>query len=259
MKTLRDFTQILDRHTIIITSLALLSTYLCRYFDYVADLPADLISIAVIFPLVFSINSAYRRREEALKAFASLKAHVVSLYFAHRDWSEQGVGHDTRGLTLMQGLLTAVNQHFNNGHGGNTQSLQQIFSIFSQFSTSHEKLRYDGVPANEISRANQYLRAIMIDFEHLNNIARYRTPVTLRAYSRLFLNLFPILFGPYFADVAYPEHPFLGYMVAALYAIVLTSLNNIQEQLENPFDGIGIDDLRLNVAEIYGRLVVEQA
>ena len=43
-------------------------------------------AFAVVFPIVFSINAAYRRREEALRYFASIKAHSAALYFAHRDW-----------------------------------------------------------------------------------------------------------------------------------------------------------------------------
>jgi hypothetical protein len=119
-------------------------------------------------------------------------------------------------------------------------------------------VREAGVPANEISRANQFLEAMIFDFEVMNNIARYRTPVALRAYSRLFLNSFPILFGPHFASVAYPEHPIFGYAVAVLYSVVLVSLDNIQDHLENPFDGVGADDLRLNVADNYVSLLTSE-
>ncbi len=49
-------------------------------------MPSGLIGVAIIFPIVFSINAAYRRREEALRYFASLKAHCVAIFNAHRDW-----------------------------------------------------------------------------------------------------------------------------------------------------------------------------
>ncbi|KAA3662607.1 MAG: hypothetical protein DWQ04_13000 [Chloroflexi bacterium] len=251
MKIWHDFKKVLDFHIVLVMGLAVLSTYLCRQLGWVADLPANLIGIAVIFPLVFSINSAYRRREEALKAFASLKGHMVALVFAHRDWSGRNPDIVARGLELMESLFTAVNDHFSNTP--NKKSTQEVFHVFSQISESHEKMREAGVP--DLSRANQYLRSIMIEFERMNNIARYRTPVALRAYSRIFLNLFPILFGPYFANVSFPNMPFLGYVVAALYAMVLVSLDNIQDHLENPFDGVGPDDLRLDISDYYKQLV----
>ncbi len=255
METIKQFSKILDSHTLVVTLLALIVVFLCRQVGFLVDLPTTLIGIAVVFPLVFSINSAYKRREDALRAFASLKAHGVALVFAHREWPEDGTGHAERAGELLHRLLTAVAHHFSaNGHDP-ASSKQQVYAIFSDFSRSHELLRRVGVPANEISRANQYLRQIILDFERMNNIANYRTPLALRAYSRLFLNLFPLLFGPYFASIAYPDHPTAGYIVAVLYTIVLVSLDNIQDDLEIPFDGAGADDLRLDVADEYGQLI----
>jgi predicted membrane chloride channel (bestrophin family) len=43
--------------------------------------------------------------------------------------------------------------------------------------------------------------------------------------------------------------------VALIYSLVLVSLDNIQDDLENPFDGVGADDLRLDVAVEYQELV----
>ena len=259
MQTIKQFSKIVDSHTLIVTALALVVVFLCRQLDFLVDLPTTLIGIAVVFPLVFSINSAYKRREDALQAFASLKANGVALVFAHREWPEETVDHSARAIDLLGRLLTAVSHHFtSNGHE-QSHTKQKIYAIFADYSRSHELLRDAGVPANEISRANQYLRQLIIDFEKMNNIASYRTPLALRAYSRLFLNLFPLLFGPYFAYIAYPEHPLAGYVVAAIYSLVLVSLDNIQDHLENPFDGVGSDDLRLDVAAEYQALALVES
>jgi hypothetical protein len=34
--------------------------------------------------------------------------------------------------------------------------------------------------------------------------------------------------------------------MATIYSLVLTILDNIQEDLEDPFDGVGSDDIRLD-------------
>ena len=247
-KTIKHFIRVVDYHTAIVLVLALAATWLCRSVGLVVDLPTNLIGIAVIFPLVFSINSAYKRREEALKAFANFKGHLISIYYAHRDWVEVDEGHEVRSRQLLGDLLTAVSAQLKSG-AAQTDQLTAVYDCFSGLSRSHEQLRAAGVPANEISRLNQYLRALIIQFETMHNIARYRTPVALRAYSRLFLNLFPVLFGPFFANIAYPEWPLTGYLVAIIYTLVLVSLDNIQDDLENPFDGIGQDDLQLGRSE----------
>ncbi len=254
--SLKDFSKVLDWHTAVITLLALLSTYLCRQLNYITELPDGLIGIAVIFPLVFSINSAYRRREDALHSFANFKTSAVALYYAHRDWPPTDREESTRrGFHLVEELLNGLATHFKSGENGRITSFAHMYSLFSEVSRSLEIMRQTGVPANEISGANQILRTMVFEFERMNNISNYRTPIALRAYSRLFLNFIPILFGPHFAHTAYPTYPVLGYLVAVLYAIVLVSLDNIQDQLENPFDGIGGDDLRVNLTADYLNLL----
>ena len=89
----------------------------------------------------------------------------------------------------------------------------------------------------------------------MRNILLYRTPTSLRAYRQVFLNIFPILSGPYFAKLCSDSYEAVGYGVAVVYSIVLVSLDNIQEDLENPFDGVGDDDMSLDVAEQYSKIL----
>ena len=96
---------------------------------------------------------------------------------------------------------------------------------------------------------NQYLSKMMIDYENLKIIYNYRTPITLRAYSKVFLHVFPIIYAPYFAFIAQEFPAGLGYMLPVLFSFVLVSLDNIQGHLENPFDQIGEDDIRLDEQE----------
>ena len=77
--TLRALLPLADAHMILVSGLALIGTFVCRQANFIVDLPVDLVSIAVIFPVVFSISSAYTRREDALKSFAALKADAASL------------------------------------------------------------------------------------------------------------------------------------------------------------------------------------
>ena len=258
MKTLRDFFRIIDHHTLIVTLLSLVTTYLCLRFGLIADMPTTLIGVAVIFPIVFSINGSYRRREQALLHFASLKSHAVALYYAHRDWLPQNeIEHGSRAKLMVSDLLKAVREYLIAPEKDREVRFDYVYEVFSRFSLSHETLREAGVTTGEISRANQYFRAIIIEFERMSNILRYRTPITLRAYSRVFLNAFPVLFGPYFAYLANKSFPVIGYGVAVLYSLVLVSLDNIQDNLENPYDEIGEDDVQLDVSDRYVNVLID--
>lgn len=256
MKSIRSFLKIVDHQTIIVMLMAITSTYLCVKFKLVADLPSGLIGVAIIFPIVFSINAAYRRREEALRYFASLKAHSVAIFYAHRDWVHSNDKEDKERIVgMINSLLIAIKDYFLTVDEKRAEKLNDVYRVFSDISKSHEKLRQNNVPANEISRANQYLRSIIIEFERMRNILKYRTPISLRSYSHVFLNSFPILFGPYFAHLTTKFFPVVGYIIAILYSLVLVSLDNIQEDLENPYDAIGEDDINLDIAEEYMKIM----
>jgi predicted membrane chloride channel (bestrophin family) len=239
-----------------VTFMAIISTYLCKKFNFAANMPSGLIGVAIIFPIVFSINAAYRRREESLRYFASLKAHSVALFYAHRDWVPSKDHEDKkRIIDIIKSLLTSIKDYFLAPEEKRAEKLKSVYMVFSEISKSHEKLRENKVPANEISRANQYLRSIIIEFERMRNILQYRTPVSLKSYSTVFLNSFPILFGPYFAHLAGTFSPLVGYIIAILYSLVLVSLDNIQEVLENPYDAIGEDDLDMDIVEEYVQIM----
>jgi len=256
MNVLRSFWSVVDWQTYVVTALALCATFFCHKYGFTAELPSGLIGIAIIFPIVFSINAAYRRREEVLRHFASLKAHGVALCFAHSDWSgsDEGGKQRSEGLLfqLIDQILGLFSSKYDDHDGAKASS---VYAQFKAFSKSHEELRASGVSTSEISRANQYLRCMIIDFEKMRNIKLYQTPKSLRAYSQIFLNLFPILYAPYFAQICVDSSLFSGHAVAVLYSLVLVTLDNIQEDLEDPFDGVGVDDVNLDVAEEYRNIL----
>lgn len=251
MRGFRDFRRIVNAQMIGITALSLLATLLCQLVGLRSDIPTTLISIALVFPIGFSINAAYRRREEALTYLAGLKSYVVALFYAHRDWLVgDSTGEVARVTPLLHELAETLEDYLA-GARANVAQVQQIYAQFSEISRSLTALREAGVSPTETSRVQQYLRGAVFEFERLSTILLYRTPAALRAYSSVFLNTFPILFAPYFAFLA-QQDLFLGYFTSILYSLVLVGLENIQEQLESPFDQIGMDDIRLDIAENYG-------
>ena len=84
--TLRSIYLIINYKTIIVTTLAVVSTYLCFRFGLIARFPDMLVGVAIVFPVVFSIGSAYNRRETALQRWADFRGHAIAIYYATRDW-----------------------------------------------------------------------------------------------------------------------------------------------------------------------------
>jgi hypothetical protein len=88
---------------------------------------------------------------------------------------------------------------------------------------------------------------MMNDFERIRSVTDYRTPSTFRGYCFIMLEVIPIVFSPAFAKIGYP-HDFLMALYSCItVSVILVTLNNIMEDLEDPFDGVGVDDLNTAV------------
>jgi hypothetical protein len=242
---------IINYKTFIITSLAVLSTYLCVKFGFTAKFPDMLVGVAIVFPVVFSIGSAYTRRETALQRLADFKGHAIAIYFASRDWPSDK-NHDLadRSRKMIHDLMRLMKDMFKTEHDPEwIENEKKMYSLFSNLSMLTMELRKHGVQSGEISRVSQYVSKIIIAFDNLKVIHNYRTPITLRMYSKVFIYIFPIVYGPYFASILKDFSPSLEYVMPILYSFILVSLDNIQDHLENPFDDVGEDDIVIDADE----------
>lgn len=94
----------------------------------------------------------------------------------------------------------------------------------------------------------------MAAFESIKHVYQYRTPRTLRAFSEFFIVILPIVYGPHFAHLGADSTSNIHYLMPILLSVILVSLDNIQNHLENPFDQIGEDDVNINAEKFAQRL-----
>lgn len=253
---IRSVGSIINLHTLVTVVLSVIATYVCRENEWFAEFPLTLIGTAVIFPIVFSISGAYKRRESALDDYGAIKAHGRAIYFATRDWfddtdealQERAVGH-------LYDLMDAMRDLFTTPVAQMEPAERRVYEAFSDLSIFINGMRGRGLPSGEASRCNQFLSKMVISFEHIKHVYQYRTPLTLRAYSKVFIFVLPIVYGPYFASISLDYSDGFTYVMPILLSVILVSLDNIQEHLENPFDQIGEDDLVINAEKFVDRLV----
>lgn len=256
MKKLKQALVVINLKTIIITVFAVASTYLCRRFGWLADFPMTLVATAVVFPIVFSIGGAYKRRENALTKYSSMKAHGRAIFFATRDWIENtDTDVQDKAKKVLGDLFVSCRQLFSNSLEQMPENEEEVYRNFSRISRFiKEDLRGHGLPSGEASRCNQFLSKMIIAFEDVKHIYQYRTPRTLSAFSDFFVTVLPVVYGPYFADMSQEFSTPLAYVMPVLFTVILGSLDNIQEHLENPFDQIGEDDIVINAEKFIERL-----
>jgi predicted membrane chloride channel (bestrophin family) len=253
--TVKNLQILFNSKSIILCLFSIAATFLCLHFDITADLPLTLLGIAVVFPVVFSIGEAFKRRESALAFYGNIKAHSRSLFLGTRDWIEKD---NTQELETVKNLLQETLQSCKNLLHSEKADFEQkqsvVYHNFSEISKFIKHLRTLDLPSGEASRANQYLSKMMEAFENMKHIYEYRTPVTLRMYNKLFIYSVPIVYAPYFAHIAKSMKFGLIFVTPILLTVMLVGLDNIQDQLENPFDDYGEDDVKIRPDELIKHL-----
>ena len=250
-RMLKSFSMIINYKTFIVTAMAVISAYLCFHNGLIAKFPDMLVGVAIVFPVVFSIGSAYNRRETALQRLADFKGHAIALYYATKDWTaskDNDLPNRSRDLIIQ--MYETMKGTFNSQNKSEySKNEEEMYALFNKLSSVTMDMRNAGVQSGEISRVSQYVSKMMIAFDNMKIIHQYRTPVTLRTYSKVFIYIFPVIYGPYFASTFHDFSAGLEYVMPVLYSFILVSLDNIQDHLENPFDEIGEDDIVIDVEE----------
>ena len=247
MRSISSLTQVVNLKSVIISLLAVLSTWLCLKLGIKADFPLTLIATAIVFPLVFSIGTAYTRREKALEEYGAIKASGRALYLASRDWlPKRDPKRDDELKSALHGLLSACRDMYKGSLKDAAPHEERVYEAFGRLSDFVTGMREHHLSPTECSRLNQYISRMITAFENTRNIYEYRTPRTLRAFSDFFIMLLPVLYGPYFAYEADQFLPNFFFLMPILFALILVGLANIQDDLENPFDQIGVDDVAID-------------
>ena len=97
----------------------------------------------------------------------------------------------------------------------------------------------------------RYMNDLHEAIDNLNAIKVHRTPLSLKAYCRVFIYIFPLIYAPTIIfNIGENYNHIAVYFVVVLTEFILISLYNVQDHLEYPFDNKGLDDIKLEHFEI---------
>ena len=232
---------IINIKTVIAVLISILVLFLATKFKIDYEIDLTLISIAIIFPLVFCIRSAFKRREKALEHLSQFRSNLRTIghYLKMSKLSEDG-------LKELSVLTNKVESDFLNELSKSDINLKKIDSnteeIFNFFKTNEEE-----ISGGLRQKAIRFLRDVSDSQDNLIAILLHRTPISLKAYCLIFIYLFPLVYTPtIMAKMGNAEDAnYLTYFVVLLSEFILISLYNIQDQMEYPFDDDGLDDIKL--------------
>ena len=94
-------------------------------------------------------------------------------------------------------------------------------------------------------------------FERLRVIREYRSPRTIRSFTKVFIFLMPILLSPYYVHMGIKSrNTWSPYYIAVLISFIFGTLQGVQDVLDDPFDGISADDINLGqVRSMFKRIL----
>ena len=236
-----QYFSIINVRTLYTVIISVLVPFICYEYDVIYDIDLTLISIAIIFPLVFAIRGAFRRREKALEHLSKIRSSLMSIKFAFIT-NEKLLKEEVEiGNTLLINILNELTSHLQ-GKNKTRLKLDNSIQDLINFANSNPETISRSVKGKVVG----YLQKVQEGIENCLAIHIHRTPISLKAYCKIFIYIFPVIYTPSIINKIGVENPqWLTYFVIILSEFILISLYNIQDDMEYPFDEQGLDDIKL--------------
>lgn len=238
---MNKYLAIIDHRTLALSLVCIAVTYLCFRFNVAYDLNITLFSVAVIFPLVFTIREAFKRRDNALKFLSQFKSSMASVHYCFA----QSKKLDSERRRELAGLMQQVSTLFFAALADEESDIRPAENAVNEILLFVTRNR-DAISNSLALKIIRFVQDVNDGMENTISLKMHGTPISMRAYCLVFVFLFPFVFAP---TIVYhlPHAPLiLTYGLGVLHGFILISLYNVQTQMENPFDQIGLDDIKLD-------------
>ena len=237
---MHKYVSILDQKTFCVLVVSVSFAYVCLAYGYTSNINITLFSLAVIFPLVFTIREAFKRRDNAIQLLSVFKASLTAAYFSfqsNRKLDAESKRHISRKLEELSSMFFSTLYSDKSKFNDVRDKIDEIF-----FFVSDKQEYFSSSTAMKLFRI---LKDAKESMENIFGLSTHGTPVSLRAYCLVFIYAFPLIFIPSLINQisSYPE--WIIYLMAATPGFILVTLYNIQERMEDPFDQSGLDDIKI--------------
>lgn len=221
--------------------ISVLSTFLAYHFNIIFHVDLTLLSIAIVFPIVFAIRGSFRRREKALQHLSKFRSALQIVHYFIMSNEELTENSKNEMTTILSEISKETLDHLASNDEKTTE-LDVIIDKVQHFMNTREEI----ISRRLTDRIFRFMQDLHEAIENLHAINIHRTPIILKAYCKFFIYIFPLIYAPTIIyDLGSFATPWISYAVVILTEFILISLYNIQDQLEYPFDDDGPDDIKL--------------
>ncbi|MDN3202763.1 hypothetical protein [Algoriphagus sediminis] len=242
---MEKYLSIINKRTFIALGIAAVAVFLTVNFNFEYNFDLTMISIAIIFPLVFTIRSAFKRREKALEFLSRFRSGLITTDASIQSNSKLN-GQER---IMIRGHILEISRLMTLYLGPETLGFESVRKEASRV-TAFVNERKEKFKAGPTLKIYGLFRDVYQGIENAGAIKEHRTPTSIRAYCLIFIYLYPVIYSP---SLYYRLSSGIGdwdiwvlYFLCLFSTFILISLFNVQEQLENPFDQDGLDDIHLD-------------
>lgn len=256
ISTLRTFIRNFNCMVVFNMVLGGVAVYLAQRFQIDFDIQLSLLISPIVFPLAFSINTDFQRRDMVLEFIAHFESAAMVLYMCMREWRKD-TGFDLEWINNVHAKLRSVlfllREYLFTGEDENrSRILRATYEDFSDISLIIEELRTSKLQSNGplLSRVIHQLNVMCTSFERLRVVKEYRSPRSIRAFNKVLITFLPLFMAPYFVYLGNRgKNQWSPYLISVVVSFVFSALQGVQDKLDDPFDGMGEDDIKLNAIE----------
>jgi hypothetical protein len=207
-------------------------------------------SIAIVFPLVFSITSAYQRRQDAISLYLEFRNKIIDLtniFYAVDNVKQKDY---MQLFDLLQEVQLMLNTYLIENNSENSfDKIREKRKEILLFIDSHKKLFNEREKDSLIRVKNE----LFLSAEKIRGIKIHGTPISLKKYCLLFIYFSPFLYNSQSTLNDFDLGLFnpIPLLFSMMISFVLMTLYNVQDYIENPFDQEGLDDLKIHSLKVY--------
>jgi predicted membrane chloride channel (bestrophin family) len=238
---MNKYLDIVNHRSLNISVLCIAVTYFCLRYNFSYDVDLIIFSIAIIFPLVFTIREAFRRRQNAIRLLSKLKASISAFYFSLEN-SNKLTAEEKQQVHVMMNALseTFIDGLMDRQNASIPKVREEVRELYHFVDTNR-----NSISGNASLKLIRLIQDIQECIENLNGIKIHGTPVSLRAYCLIFIYILPFIFTPTLVFNLSNHPSWIIYALSVLHGFILISLYNLQDHIEDPFDQMGLDDIKL--------------
>jgi predicted membrane chloride channel (bestrophin family) len=244
-------TSVFDIKMLLLLLETILIYFLYNNYQINIELDFTIMSVAIVFPLVFSITSAYQRRQDSIKEFAIFRNKIIDLsniFYSVDKTKKTDYEKLFFSLVELQDIFVSYlkKSTSDNKYNKVREKRREIFLIIDSYKKLYNEREKDSIirVKNELFQSAEKLRGLKI----------HPTPISLRKYCLIFIFLSPLLYNTQLVSqnisTGYISETFISLLMSIIVSFILIALYNVQDYIENPFDQKGLDDIKLNKMDV---------